>query len=682
MLYNQLKLSKIVKTNQCNYYNIPVSFDIETSSWYNGEEKHANMYIWSFDLNGLCFYGRTWLEYVDLINRLVEIFNLSDNLHLVVYVQNLAYEFQFIRKWFEWKNVFARELRKPMKAIDNNGLEYRCSYMLSRYSLDKIASNLSSHNIKKLKGDLDYRLIRHTQTPLSDEELGYCLNDVKIVEYFILEEIERNGDISKIPLTQTGYVRRDCRNNCVYTEKHRRNEKFCKLIKSLCVDNDEFKQLQRAFQGGFTHANAMYVGQIIPDVGSYDFTSSYPYVMCSEKFPMSASHKIDIKSREMFEYYCKNYGCVFDIEFVNIESKVMFEHIISLSKCIKINDYVVDNGRIISANYLLTTITNLDFESISKFYSWDRYAVHNFRYYEMEYLPTEFVDVVLTLYEDKTKLKDVEDKKVEYLHAKEKVNACYGMMVTNIAPDEIHYTESWEKDSCNLIEQINKYNKKINRFLYYPWGIWVTAYARRNLFTGILAFGNDYVYSDTDSVKGKNIENHQNYIDSYNRMCRKKLERAMHHHNFNIERAMPKTIDGVSKMLGVWDFDGKYKLFKTLGAKRYLCYDGTKYMLTVSGLNKETTVPYLVSLAKQLNKNVFDLFDNGMSIPSEHTGKLTHTYIDFAQHGTIIDYLGNEGVYDELSSVHLEPASYDMTLSHEYIEFLKEIYFKNVQEKT
>ena len=49
-------------------------------------------------------------------------------------------------------------------------------------------------------------------------------------------------------------------------------------------------------------------------------------------------------------------------------------------------------------------------------------------------------------------------------------------------------------------EEIQKYNDSKNRFLYYAWGIWVTAYARRNLWTGILAVGKDYIYSDTDSI--------------------------------------------------------------------------------------------------------------------------------------------------------------------------------------
>ena len=99
-------------------------------------------------------------------------------------------------------------------------------------------------------------------------------------------------------------------------------------------------------------------------------------------------------------------------------------------------------------------------------------------------------------------MKGVQGKEYEYLHNKQLLNACYGMCVTDIAPEPILYdNDIWTTDLYTLEDQISKYNKAKQRFLFYPWGIYVTAYARRNLFMGIYEFYTDYIYSDTDSIK-------------------------------------------------------------------------------------------------------------------------------------------------------------------------------------
>ena len=67
---------------------------------------------------------------------------------------------------------------------------------------------------------------------------------------------------------------------------------------------------------------------------------------------------------------------------------------------------------------------------------------------------------------------------------------------------------------------------------------------------------------------------------------------------------------------------------------------------------------------------MFDLFEEGLYIPKEYTGKMTHTYIDYPQDGIIEDYNGVKGEYHELSSVHLEPADYSMSIALEYLQYL------------
>lgn len=670
-------LKPITTSKRKQYYNIVCAFDIETTSFSNQlDEKCTIMYCWQMAINGRVIFGRTWNEFIKVINRLKEFFNLYSGRRLIMYVHNLAFEFQFIRKRLEWESVFSIETRKPLYALTTDGIEFRDSYLLSGYSLAKLGDNLQKYKVKKLVGNLDYSKIRHSKTPMTEKEIAYCENDVLVVSAYIQEELEKAGNITRLPLTKTGYVRNYCRNKCFYgDDRHKTNtkiyQKYRELILSLKLDSEEYKQLKRAFQGGFTHAAARFSGKVEKNVDSIDFTSSYPYVLLSEQFPMSSGRLVELHSKEEFKKYINLYCCLFDVEFKNLTPKFINENYISLSRCYQHEKAVVNNGRVVSANKIVTTITDVDYTVIEKTYDWDSMTIYNFRVYNRGYLPTNFVKSILKLYSDKTTLKGVEGKEVEYLVSKGMLNSCYGMTVTDIVRDEIIYSDEWDTEKADVENDIEHYNKSRNRFLFYPWGVWVTAYARRNLWDGILAFGDDYIYSDTDSIKCLNIEKHFDYINEYNNTVKRKLQVAANYHKIDFELFQPKTIKGIKKLIGVWDWETeteKYTRFKTLGAKRYMIEQDGKINITVAGVNKKTAVPYLV---KTYGNKIFDAFTNDLKIPKDYTGKMTHTYIDDRRTGTITDYLGYTNTFDEYSGVHLESAEYSLSLSQAYINFLK-----------
>ena len=156
------------------------------------------------------------------------------------------------------------------------------------------------------------------------------------------------------------------------------------------------------------------------------------------------------------------------------------------------------------------------------------------------------------------------------------------MTVTDIVKPAVKYGGNWEIEGVSLDEEITKYNESKNRFLYYAWGVWITAYARRNLWTGILATGKDYVYSNTDSLKILNYEKHTKYINWFNAQIVSKMGDMMEYYKLDKTLLKPKTKEGKEKLIGVWDFEGNYPLFKTLGAKRYLYQYGGKLKSTIS----------------------------------------------------------------------------------------------------
>ena len=575
------------------YNNFPMSFDIETTSSYNDKgEKIAFMYIWMFCINGKVIYGRTWDEYVDFINR-YKAKHLDKQ--LIIYVHNLAYEFQFIRKLFKWKKGFANDERNLIYGITENDVEYRCSYMLSNMSLERVGKNLTKYKVKKMVGDLDYSKIRHSQTPLTSEELGYCFNDVLVVCAYIQELIDKYGSIKKLPLTNTGFVRQYIRSRCMSKESYR------DMIRELTIDGEkEYNLLKNAFQGGFTHANILKSNEVIENVHSYDLTSSYPSVMVSERFPMSKGFWVDILTYEDFYEAIKKYLCVFKIKFYNLRLKAnVYDTPLSVYKGFQMEGAKKDNGRVIEAKTYATTMTNVDFEVIKNFYDYDDFRVKDMICYRKGYLPKPFILSILKMYGDKTTLKGIEEKEYEYLHSKSMLNSSFGMAVTDIVRDEISYNDDWCVYKNDPNEEIEKYNKSSSRFLFYTWGVFITAYARRNLFTAIYSLGEDYIYSDTDSVKFENLEKHIDYFENYNKVITDKIIRMCDFYCIDYSLIKPKTIEGIEKPLGIWDYEGNFT-FKTLGAKRYMTYKNGKLSFTISGVNKIVGVPYLL---KKYNNN-------------------------------------------------------------------------------
>lgn len=664
------------KTGDISYYNIPCAFDIETTSITQNGEKHAFMYVWQMGIKDYIFYGRTWDEFLQAIAIIRDSLQLSINQRVIIYVHNLAFDFQFMRKYLDWDSVFSLDERKPLKAVTKNGIEFRCSYLLSGLSLALTAKNLTSHKLEKLKGDLDYNLTRHYKTPLSKQELKYCEYDIKIVLAYIEEQIAEYQKITKIPLTNTGRVRNYVREKCFYGFKPKKDfakyKKYHSIMNCLTLTPDTYKMLKFCFQGGYTHANYMKVGETLENVHSIDFTSSYPAVMLTELYPMSkpiplknVSHETMLKNMNL-----KYKGYMFIARFTNIQS-TRNEMYISEHKCTATKNLSVNNGRVHNADSLTTFLTNIDFNIIKYCYQWDKVEFFNVYEFILDYLPKPIIKSVIELYKKKTELKGVEGMENEYLKSKGMLNSVYGMCVTDIVRDEILYTDEWSKIPADIETAIDNYNKSKQRFLYYPWGVWVTAYARKNLWTGILSMQNDYIYSDTDSIKFQNINNHTWYINKYNAMVEQKLKAMCQHYNIPFKELKPKTIKGKEKLIGVWDYEGCYKYFKTLGAKRYIYYTDSLH-ITIAGLGKNEGGKYLKNLNGGKIEKMFSAFSNDLYIPADYTGKKTHTYLDDISEIDVLDYTGNKARIISKSGVHLEPCEFTLSMSEQYEYFLEQ----------
>ena len=343
------------------------TFDIETTSYFilNGKQyapleydkltdkekdnaiKKCTMYIWMLSINDNVYYGRTWdelKEFLFMINR-----HIPEK--KILFIHNLAFEFQFLYSIFPMENVFARKSHKVIKCeFQDFNIELRCTLFMSNTKLEKLP-DIYNLPVKKLAGDLDYTKIRHSKTPLTDKEMGYCENDCLVLYYyidFLLNEFKR---VDKIPITSTGFVRRELKNLVSKDFSYK-----AKVRRSVNIDPHIYNMLVASFMGGYTHANWVYADEVIKNVDSYDETSAYPYVMVTYKYPSTEFKKCDVKKVEDFN---SSFAYLLRVEFKNIKSKYN-NSFISASKCLHLKNALYDNGRIISADSFEMTLTDVD----------------------------------------------------------------------------------------------------------------------------------------------------------------------------------------------------------------------------------------------------------------------------------------------------------------------------------
>jgi hypothetical protein len=530
------------------------------------------MYVWQWQLGSICtVMGRDWESLLFLMQAMAD--RMEEGEKIVIFVHNLSYEFQFLRGIYNFQpeEVFSIKARRVLKCDMMNHFEFRCSYLHSNMSLAEYTAKMKAEHPKL--DDFEYDVVRYPWTPLTEREKQYAQFDVLGLVEAVQNEMTFDGDnLYTFPLTSTGYVRRDT--------KHAMREMSFMYIKEQLPDYQIYQMLREAFRGGDTHANRYYANMIVPNVYSADRSSSYPDVQCNCKFPVTA-----------FEYWgattyeelitlidTRHKAVVMRISITNLRliDPYWGAPYLSRDKCRRIYpgqykdgtplEVIYDNGRILQAGYLETTITDIDLKIILHEYTFDDLCPIDVACARYGELPRPFKRVVINYYKLKTSLKNVDGQEVYYVKSKNKLNSCYGMAAQDpvkqsidfkIDPEydpEIPDFYEREDDPAGLLEL---YNKKA--FLPYQWGVWTTAWARYRLREGIWLAGPNGVYWDTDGLK------YVGHIDwtAYNN---KRISDSKESGAYATD---PK---GITHYMGVFEMENNgepYYQFSTLGAKKY-----------------------------------------------------------------------------------------------------------------
>ena len=649
------------KCSKKNYLNIPAAFDTETSSFIDEQdfEESAILYIWQFGINNTVVYGRELDELVALFDAINDYLLLADA-RLIVYTHFLKYDFSFIKRMFKWDHVFSKKNRDVLYATYGR-IEIRDSLALAGgQGLAKIGKNLRRKTLKA-EGDLCYSLIRHSKTPLTQAEMHYCEMDIRVLCEYIREKIEDDGDISKIPFTNTGYVRNYMRNECFKDRK-----RYTHFIDGLTMTPDCYMQCELAYAGGAVGPNIRWNGLTIQNVHSYDIKSSYPYVMVAKYFPINFFTPLPKVTVLRAKNYMQTHCCLFTLEVWGLQPKTDYCFPISYSKCIETIGETTASGRVLTAAYVKINVTELDFFTFERFYDLSDIRISNFRISPRGYLPYPIINSVITFFNKKTTLDGVPGMKAEYMISKNMLNSCYGMMVEKPVRPIFGYvnTGDFTQAAPDYVLAVDEYNNKWNRFLFYPWGVWVTAHARYRLYDAIYNVGDDYIYCDTDSVKF--VGNHSDYFDRINNDAKQDILAVADRYNIPVDYIAPHSPDGSQKWLGVWEHEYDAVNFKTIGAKRYLLQlPNGEYELTVAGTNKSGSLAYILQYAAEQGKTPFQVFDENLVIPPEYARRTISKFIDRERTGWVTDYLGNKAYYVSPSGIYTEPASYTFSITEE-----------------
>jgi len=571
------------KEDRRTYKDVFSSFDIETTNYK--PLKQSFLYLWSFTLDKYTIQGRTWEQARILFEELASL--MDEKIYLIVWIHNDSYEFQFMKSVFdkEISDIFALDNRKVVKFSMMEHIEFRCSWILTNNSLATFTKNMNVSHKKKDGAKFDYMKVRTPGKDLKRYELIYSWHDtLGLVEALKVYFQTVGCNFYNIPLTNTGFVRNDLKLAL-------RRERYS-FMRWLQPDLELLHALHSAFRGGDTHANYMYSDRIIEPKKGYGYAtdhddreSSYPAEMFNKHFPMTKFvHVGPISlSETIIKIQRHHMAALLVVQMGNVKLRDKFnpDPYLSFDKCRKVEGALKDNGRIVMADYLETTITDVDLRIIKKEYS-GKIKIIDSWFSTYKPLPESVKDVLRKYGQAKTALKGVPGQELNYQVAKGRFNSIYGCCVMYPIKPVLEFVydedlgkkvfkESKEKSEEELLQ---KYSQK--GFLPYQWGVWVTAWARLELRKGMYIVGHNLIYTDTDSlvyIPDKDIS-----FDEYNR---KMIRLARKNKSVFIDK------NGEEHYLGRFLPEEKHDRFVTLGAKKYASEDNGQIHLTVSGVSKK-----------------------------------------------------------------------------------------------
>lgn len=506
LIFKDLQRNHEVKEYATDY----ICLDTETSKI---EVTTGWIYQWAICIKQRIFvYGRTPSEFINLLGKLSEHYQLSDDRKIIIYVHNLQYDFSYLKRYLMQYDPTIEVLaidNHAVLTVDVIGFRFICSYKLTNLSL-AVLSDKYARKYRKATGEVDYSIVRYQDEELNDRDWCYMFSDVASQYDGIKEYLLMNGYTfcADAPFTSTGFVRVACR------KASRKDKSWRPQFEAMQLDLKQYRLCRQAFMGGITIASYLYSNKTIRAVNGVklrhkDFTSSYPARQCLDSMPTGRPMWYGrVPSRAKFKKLIEKYHCVFTITMfdVHINEGVTAPYIPS-SKCIAPKEILKVNGKVVFAKELTIAITELDYKWIERQYTASNFKVTNMLCFKRGKMPDWLKAEIMQYFYNKSTLKHTDP--VLYAKSKNLLNGIYGMTATSIIRDTYklnHETGAIKRYIADDIDHedeiaLAKYYRSHNSFMPYQYSLYTTAWARDALMTMIECVGyENFLYCDTDSV--------------------------------------------------------------------------------------------------------------------------------------------------------------------------------------
>lgn len=619
-----------------NLLSVPVHVDTETSKHIEYDEKgnvttcYGWIYLYGIEFAGSYGTGRKPSELIQDLELIRNNFGCTaDGVHLVVYIHNLSYDVQYLKDFLlaRYGGDYDLLAIAPHRFITFriDAFEFRCSLKLSNRRLAKWANDLEVEN-RKAEGEIDYSEKHYQDEELKPEQYHYMRQDVFTLKDCVAEQMRIFKDnLLTIPLTSTGYVRRDVRKNYRYERGAVERFRKARLTPTTYV------LTHCAFSGGLTHGNRFYAGEIVriedlrkkygDNVGIRhgDFRSHYPTQQRARilgfpksKFILYWSNRNGKKKsiKEIFDYAKKHCMLIeIVISHLHIKPGVTLPY---AQKCKwiegKIGEWpkdkqpIEDNGRLlVCEGAARLVLTELDLMILVDEYNFD-YEVLRIYTATRGRVPKYLEKTIDYYFREKSRLKDrveelrnkngndvdIREAKRDLAIVKARLNAIYGCTATNPVRTSFYMDTNgnWSIEELTpelLKDKLDKFYNNYSSCMPFQLGLYTTALARYQIWfvvAKVIGYEN-FLYADTDSAF---------YIST------PEVEKRLAEYNAKHEEAAEKNgafveYDGKKVYYDNFSDEGENITdFCFLHAKAYTYIDQKGMHVTVAGVSEKNTV--------------------------------------------------------------------------------------------